>query len=130
MVNKTYLYTFPLPPIELKTNRRRGQHWGALHQIKKGYEMECLAAWSVMPEEDRRPDPHIMHCYMIVTAYLGTGQSCDPSDLGSWAKSAVDFMVKKKVIASDSSACVSEFTTYVSRDRKWPRLEISVEALP
>lgn len=118
-------FTFPLPPDELKVNRRMGQHWGAGHHLKTGYRTACelvVNYWKSGP--GRWAISPVSSCSMTVTAYLGARQRCDPSDLGAWCKVPIDALVKKGVLKSDSSACIKSFTPFVERDAKNPRLEI------
>lgn len=116
------VYTFDLPPISLKTNRRMGGHWSATHSLKVAYRDICA-----LRVKSQHRGETIKACHVTATVYLGKGQRCDPSDLGSWAKVPIDTLVAGGAIASDSASCIKRFTAIVERDPGNPRLEIELK---
>ena len=112
--------TFPLPPDELKVNRRMGQHWGIQHRLKDDYRMICRLLARQQCQDSLKV------CRMTATVYLGHRQRCDPSDLGSWCKVPIDALVAEGILLTDSSACIRSFTAFVERDAENPRLEIKI----
>lgn len=120
----SFTFMFPLPPAELKTNRRMGQYWGNLHRLKASYRTACDMVLLHRGTQAKRVT--VDSCHIVATAYLGKGQRCDPSDLGAWVKSPIDALVTGGWLASDSAAVVKSFTAIVERDAANPRLEIEV----
>ncbi len=120
---KGRVYTFPLPPDELRPNRRMGGHWATTNRLKLNYKESC--GWVI--HEAGVPSSPIKHCRLTMTAYLGKRQRVDLPDLGSWGKAAIDAMVSMGVLVDDQASCVSEFTTRVDRDWQNPRLVVEVK---
>ena len=114
--------SFPLPPDELRTNRRMGGHWGPVNDAKQKYGLACRADIRAAGLTSPGPGAFPLHIWLIV--YLGKGQRADPSDVGSWMKGAFDCLVTEEVLPGDSSAAINPFTVEVRRDWERPRLEI------
>lgn len=113
----------PLPPDSLRANRRLGTHWGRTNGIKRDYKAFCL----LKLRSDRAlawdgPYP----ITLTATAYLAKGQRCDPSDLGTWLKPAIDVLVEARLLAGDDGAHINPFVARVERDRENPRVEIVI----
>lgn len=115
--------TLDLPLDELRANRRIGEHWGPLHEAKVNYRTLCHLR---LKEQGARPYQGEYPVALVATAYLGKGQRCDPSDLGTWAKVAIDVLVASGLLAGDDASHVRPFVALVERDRKQPRLELRV----
>ena len=123
-----FCFEFPLPPDELRVNRRMGQHWGNQHRAKKDYQEDCgIEALAHEKAIAWRSAWMLERCHLVAVAYLGARQRCDPSDLGSWCKVPLDVLVAQGILASDSAACVRSFTAIVERDARNPRLEITLK---
>lgn len=115
-------YTFPLPPDELRTNRRMGGHWGPLNKVKNAYKLVCQMAI----REQGIPHDTIRRCTVTLTAYLGKRQRCDPFDLGGWSKVPLDMLVKLGVLTDDQASCILLGIVRVDRDWDDTRLVIEV----
>ena len=114
-------FVFPLPPIELKANRRMGQRWGGTQSLKSSYRTICDMI--LLDKGRREGGVTVGSCHIIPTVYLGKGQRCDLPDLGSWCKTPIDALATGGWITTDSAACIKSFTAIPGRDAKNPRVE-------
>lgn len=125
MPSLSLMVTFPLPPDELRANRRMGGHWGPVHKAKSAYELACRACILAAKEKGlKTPSPGSYPLHVYLEMYLGKGQRCDPTDAGAWTKSVWDSLVYMEIWPGDSAAVINPFTVEVHRDAVTPRLEI------
>lgn len=117
--------TLPLPPSELRVNRRMGEHWGAYHKAQKRYRRDCDAVLLLKAPKDVDESRWQYPVSMRAVLYLGKWQRVDPSDAGSWIKTAIDCLVAWRILPDDGYRYINPFTVEVKRDLANPRLEIS-----
>lgn len=112
---------FDLPPAALRANRRAGQHWGATHKAVREYREHCEAVINAV----QWGEPKAGAVPLVVVVYVGKGQKLpDLSDVGFWAKRAIDSLVQCGVFATDSPVGLRPFLADAHRDPKHPRLEV------
>lgn len=128
-----YRITLPLPPNELRANRRAGQHWANLDAIKNSYADLCSVAikdwwratdgakWAILNAIAKRRQP----IPVTATIYLGKWQRLDAPDAGFFIKAGIDRLVAHNVFAGDSAAHINPFTAVICRDWKNPRVVIT-----
>ena len=113
----------PLPPKELKVNRALGVHWGSTRPFRKAYQLQvAVAARAQRAVWEGKPQPYPVA--VRVVAYLGKGQRCDISDLGSWTKGLWDALIAVGVWRDDGSKFLRPMTFDVARDAANPRVEV------
>lgn len=116
--------TLPLPPNSLRVNQSKGVHWGSIESEKSRYLLECMAMLNPQMEAlGPVSAPAAWPVHLRVKLYLGKGQRCDPSDVGTWVKRALDYLVQRGLFPDDSSTYINPFTAEVDgSDRRHPRV--------
>lgn len=113
----------PLPPNELRLNRRIGGYRGKMG-LKDRYAEDCqkeallqAAQWRGIPQQWPVP--------VKGTVYLPSRRwRADPSDVGGWCKAALDSLVKMGVFPDDNARYIKPFIGDVEYDPSRPRLEL------
>ena len=112
----------PLPPNELRLNRRIGGYRGKLG-LKERYMQDCQMA-ALTQAAQWKGIPQAWPVHLTATAFLPARWRADPADLGGWVKGALDSLVKMGVFPDDDSKYIRPFTSDVQHDKTNPRLEL------
>ena len=112
----------PLPPNELRLNKRIGGHRGKMG-LKDRYMHDCKMA-ALTQAAQWKGIPQTWPVCVKGTVFLPARWRADCADVGGWAKSALDALVEMGVWPDDDSRYIRPFVGDVQHDKTNPRLEL------